>query len=354
MALLDNQLYQEDIASVANADLDWARFKNKSILITGASGMIGTFLIDVLMSKSQELHCDVYAMGRDQEKAKQRFFHYWGNDGFHFVQGDINVGLTLETSKIDYIIHAASNTHPIAYSSDPIETILTNVIGTKVLLDYASKHQCKRFVFLSSVEIYGENRKDCERFAEDYSGYIDCNTLRAGYPESKRTGEALCQAYRKQKNMDVVIMRLPRVYGPTVLMTDTKALSQFIKKGVAGENIVLKSKGKQLFSYGYVADVVSGILKGLFDGVCGEAYNIADERSDITLKELAGIVADIAKTEVIFELPDAKEQQGYSTATKALLDGKKFQSLGWKAKYDIHAGLSRTIEMLRICETLSV
>ena len=145
-------------------------------------------------------------------------------------------------AKIDYVIHAASNTHPVAYASDPIGTITANVFGTQYLLDYAKEADCKRFVFLSSVEIYGENRGDTDKFTEDYLGYIDCNTMRAGYPESKRTGEALCQAYRKQMEMDVVIPRLSRVYGPTMLMSDTKALSQFILKSVKQEDIVLKSE----------------------------------------------------------------------------------------------------------------
>ena len=246
------------------------------------------------------------------------------------------------------MIHAASNTHPVAYASDPIGTITANVFGTQYLLDYAKEAGCKRFVFLSSVEIYGENRGDTDKFAEDYLGYIDCNTMRAGYPESKRTGEALCQAYRKQKAMDVVIPRLSRVYGPTMLLSDTKALSQFILKSVKREDIVLKSEGTQEFSYAYVADCVAGILAVMMDGRDGEAYNICSKDSDVQLRDVAKQLANLADKQVVFDLPDATEQAGYSKATKATLDTTKLRTeLGFLPQYDMKTGLSHTVQVLR-------
>ena len=205
----------------------------------------------------------------------------------------------------------------------------------------------KRFVFASSVEVYGENRGDTDKFREDYCGYIDCNTLRAGYPESKRAGEALCQAYKKEKGIEVVLPRLSRTYGPTLLASDTKAISQFIHKGVDREDIVLKSEGTQLYSYSYVSDAVSGILYTMLLGENGEAYNIADEGSDITLRDLAALIAEYAGKKVVFELPDETERAGYSTATKALLDNSKIRELGWSSDVDIRKGITRTIEMLR-------
>ncbi|MBQ8007619.1 MAG: NAD-dependent epimerase/dehydratase family protein, partial [Lachnospiraceae bacterium] len=249
--------------------------------------------------------------------------------------------------KVDYILHLASNTHPMQYSTDPIGTITTNIIGLQNLLDFAVDHNATRFAFASSNEIYGENRGDVEFFDESYCGYINSNTMRAGYPESKRCGEALCQAYISQKGLDIVIPRLTRTYGPTMLMSDTKAISQFIKKGVAGEDIVLKSAGTQYYSYQYVADSVSGLLTILLDGNCGEAYNIAEESSDIMLKDLAAIIAGVNGRDVVFEIPDAVEAAGYSTATKARLDGSKLMALGWKPKYDMRSGLERTISILK-------
>ena len=345
MNIYENELYLQDIRRVTELQLPWEQLNGRSIMISGATGMIGSFLIDVLMEKGLDL--TVYALGRNAEKAQKRFARWWNDSRFVFVQCDINEGITLDAKTVDYVFHAASNTHPMAYATDPIGTITTNIIGTDNLLRFAAEHGTRRVLFASSVEVYGENRGDAEKFSEDYCGYLNCNTLRAGYPESKRAGEALCQAYIRQKGLDVVIPRLARTYGPTMLMSDTKALSQFLKKGIAGEDIVLKSEGTQLFSYTYVADAVSGVLYCLFCGECGEAYNIADSASDIMLRDLAGIIAGFAGKQVVLDLPDATERAGYSTATVAVMESERIRTLGWKAQYTIQSGLERTIRILK-------
>lgn len=349
MELYENKLYMDDVEYVANLKLPWDLFQGKSLMLSGATGMLGSFLVDVLMEKVlQGLDLDIYCLGRSIEKAQKRFSKHCKNNRIHFIPYDVNVPLFQpELGKVDYILHLASNTHPLQYSTDPIGTITANIIGLKNMLDFAVEHKAERFAFASSNEIYGENRGDQELFDEDYCGYINSNTLRAGYPESKRCGEALCQAYKAQKNMDVVIPRFTRSYGPTMLTTDTKAISQFIKKGIAGEDIVLKSAGTQMYSYTYMADAISGLLTVLLLGESGEAYNIADIRSDISLKDLAGIIANTCKKSVIFEVPDLVEAAGYSKATKARLDGDKLQSIGWKPRYSIETGISRTIEILK-------
>ena len=284
----------------------------------------------------------------DSRLAKQRFSKYANDEHLHFVQYDINHPLIRDDiGTVDFILHLASNTHPMQYATDPIGTITTNIIGLQNLLNFAVAHHTERFAFASSNEIYGENRGDSELFDEDYCGYINSNTLRAGYPESKRCGEALCQAYRVQKGLDVVIPRLTRSYGPTLQMSDTKALSQFIKKGIAGEDIVLKSAGTQYYSYSYTADSVAGLLTVLLKGESGEAYNIADVKSDIMLKDLAGIIAGNVGTKVVFEIPDALEASGYSKATKARLDGSKLRELGWEMRFSIEQGIKRTIEVMK-------
>lgn len=349
MSLLENELYREDLAYVAKLKVPWEKLNGKSILLSGATGMIGSFFIDVIMYKNSydDLNCHVYAMGRNEEKARKRFGEYWNDSLFDFVEHDVNKTMEyLEIKHIDFVLHLASNTHPMAYSTDPIGTITTNIMGVYNMLEFADRVHAKRMEFASSNEIYGENRGDVEKFDEKYLGYIDCNTMRAGYPESKRCGEALCQAYIAQKGMDVVIPRLTRSYGPTLLNSDTKALSQFLKKGLAHEDIVLKSAGTQYYSYTYVSDAVAGLITVLLCGTKGVAYNIADEASDIRLKDLAGIIAKASGTKVVFDVPEAVEAAGYSTATKARLDNKKISELGFKAKYDIESGIKRTLKIM--------
>lgn len=349
MNLLNNELYVEDLEYAARVDLPWKKLSGKSILLSGATGMIGSFFIDVIMYKNKydNLNCHVYAVGRNEDKARNRFETYWENNNFDFVQHDVNKPMDgLKLNNINYVLHLASNTHPMAYSTDPIGTITTNIMGVYNMLEFSVGAKADRMAFASSNEIYGENRGDVEKFDEKYLGYIDCNTMRAGYPESKRCGEALCQAYIAQKGLDVVIPRLTRSYGPTLLNSDTKALSQFLKKGLAHEDIVLKSAGTQYYSYTYVADAVVGLLTVLLCGEKGEAYNISDEASDIMLKDLAAIIAKASGTKVVFDVPDAVEAAGYSTATKARLDNSKITGLGFKARYDIGAGISRTLKIM--------
>lgn len=350
MNLYENTLYRQEIRMAAQRSLPWDSFRDKSVLISGATGLVGSFLIDVLMERNEQhgMNCRIYALGRSREKAQARFGARSRDPLFTFIPYDINLPFARDDlGRVDFVLHLASNTHPLQYATDPIGTITTNIIGLQNMLEFACAHSAERFAFASSNEIYGENRGDSEFFDEAYCGYIDCNTLRAGYPESKRCGEALCQAYRKQKGIDICIPRLTRSYGPTMLQADTKAISQFIKKGIAGEDIVLKSAGTQYYSYTYVADAVSGLLTVLLLGESGAAYNIADPASDITLRDLAALIAENAGTKVVFEIPDAVEAQGYSKATKARLDGTKLRALGWRPAYDIRSGIFRTMEILK-------
>lgn len=352
MKLYNNEIYQHDIESVANFE-ELNKLTGSKFLITGATGMIASVIIDILMyynntiiESSKGIH--IIAVSRNEAKARERFAAYWDSVFFTYLSQDISQSLP-ELGDVDYILHAASNTHPRVYATDPIGTITANVTGTYELLSYAAEHHCRRFLCFSSVEIYGENRKDVDKFDESYLGYIDCNTVRAGYPESKRLSESLCNAFAAQKGQDFVIGRFSRVYGPTMGQEDSKAIAQFIRRAAAGEDIVLKSEGNQLYSYTYVVDAAVAALYLLLYGKSGEAYNVADEKSEITLKELAQILADAAGSKVIFELPDAVERAGYSTATKALLDTGKITALGWIASTPIKEGLEKTVRILREC-----
>lgn len=341
-------LYEEQITEITAHELPWQKLENKTILLTGATGMIGKCLIDVIMVRNQRCHenIKIIALSRDKKLAMARLREHWENPCFKYFTCDVNEPL-MDFGTVDYIIHAASNTHPLQYANDPIGTIASNVIGTKNLLDYAVTHKTKQFCFLSSVEIYGENRGDVEKFNEEYMGYVDCNTLRAGYPESKRLGECLCNAYRQTYGLDFVVPRLSRVYGPTMLRTDSKAISQFIRSAAAGEDIILKSEGNQRYSYSFVSDAAKGILYTMLLGVSGEAYNIADSKSDISLKELAAYLAGITKSKVVFQVPKESEKRGYSVATKAMLDADKLGKLGWSASIHMEEGLKCAVESMK-------
>lgn len=337
-------LYQCELEKISRLNLPWGNFFGRTVMISGATGMIGKCLIDffMLLNTMAQTPVKIIALSRSKERAGERFSSCWENENFRHISCDVNREIP-ECGKADYIIHAASNTHPVQYAGDSIGTIASNVTGTGKLLDYAVSHGAQHFCFISSVEIYGENRGDTEKFEEQYLGYIDCNTLRAGYPESKRLGETLCNAYHQTYGLSFTIPRLSRVYGPTMLPSDTKAISQFIKKAAAGEDIILKSEGHQKFSYTFVTDAVSGILYTMRFGQPGEAYNIADEESDITLKDLASCLASLADVQVIFQLPDEKERKGYSTATKAMLDAGKLNAVGWKSRVHMTEGLAYTV-----------
>lgn len=344
----NHSLYIEDIESTAGLALDWGKLKDSSVLISGASGLIGTVIVDVIMHKNiyEGLNCKIYALGRNLNKARERFSGYLNDSRFTFTAHDVNAPLPETFGQIDYVLHLASNTHPRDYASDPVGTILTNITGLNNLLAFSVSNHIKRFMFASSVEVYGENRGDTEYFDEHYCGFIDIAKARSGYPEAKRCGETLCQSYAAQYGLDVVIPRLPRTYGATMQADDSKAAAQFIRKAVDGQDIVLKSEGTQFYSYGYAPDVVAGMFTVLFDGANGEAYNIADEASDITLRELAQIAADYSGRHVVFELPDKRESAGYSASTKAVLSGAKLKASGWRPRYDIRSGIRRTIGVL--------
>ena len=285
-------------------------------------------------------------MGRSLERLKSRFSMYLDSNLFHMIEADVTQPISLD-DKVDYIFHGASNTHPRAYATDPIGTIMTNLMGTQQVLDFAVNTNPKRIAFLSSVEIFGENRGDVDKFTEDYCGYIDCNTLRAGYPEGKRASESLCQAYIAKHDLDIVIPRICRTFGPTMLLNDSKASSQFILNAVNNEDIVLKSEGNQFFSYAYVGDVVYSLLYLLVNGKNGEAYNIAVPEFDLHLKDLAQELASLNQKKVIFDLPDEEERKGFSKASQAILASKKISTLGWNSIFELEEALKNTIEIIR-------
>ena len=224
----------------------------------------------------------------------------------------------------------ASNTHPLAYSKYPIETIMVNVKGAEQALILAEK--CNAMVIYTSTnEVYG-NSVNGESFTEDDNGRLNLSNSRSCYNESKRTCEALCQSYIAEKNVKVKIARLCRIFGPTMLESDTKASSQFIQKAIANEDIVLKSEGNQFFSYTYVADAVIGLLTILLRGEIGVPYNVSSEKTNIHLKDFAALCA---------------EEKGFSIAMTAILDNNRIKSIGFEPGYEMKDAIHRTIEIIK-------
>ena len=337
-------LYREDLDNILLLK-DIVRLRDKSFLITGATGLIGVCLIDALMLYNEQgANITIYAVGRSREKAMSRLGEYDDSPYFHFIEQDVRLPFP-SSLYVDYIIPLASNTHPLAYSQYPVETIEINVKGAEHALNKAV--ECGATVlYPSTVEVYGNARGE-DVFTEDYTGQLNLSTARSCYTESKRVAEALCQSYIAECHISVKIARLSRVFGPTMLETDTKASSQFIMNALRGENIVLKSKGEQYFSYTYVADAVAAMLYVLLHGESGMAYNISNERCDVHLKDFAGLCAKAVGKEVIFDLPSETEQKGFSIAMQAILDNSRLKNIGFKSYYDIENAICRTIDMLR-------
>jgi len=334
--------------SAALSQINWANLENKSILVTGATGLVGKCLIKVILEHNcaANSRTRIIAVGRSIEKLRERFAEYLNNSDLELYQHDVQQPWNY-TKRIDYVFHMASNTHPLQYALDPIATEMTNILGTHYLLQVVAKNQGCRFVFTSSTDIYGDNRSSKEFFEETDCGYIDCNTLRANYIEGKRASEALCNAYQKQYGVDFVIARICRIFGDTMQMEDSKAVSSFIKNAANGEDIVLKSAGTQVFSYLHVYDVVSALLKIASEGESGEAYNVAANDHCMSLKELAQTLAEIGKCNVVAGVLSEAERAGASTFQNAKLDGTKLCKLGWKAQIDLHDGLEATVNYLK-------
>lgn len=336
----EHVLYQDDITNILSIEhID--QLHNKSFLITGATGMVGVMLIDSLMALGD---VKVIAVGRSKERAKTRLGEYFENPNFEFLSHDVCEPFP-ENIVVDFIIPMASNTHPLAYSQYPIETIMINIKGVEHALNLADRCGAT-VVYTSTNEIYGNAISD-EVFTEDYNGRLNLSNSRACYNESKRTAEAICQSYIAEHSTKIKIARLCRVFGPTMLENDSKASSQFIKKAVAGEDIVLKSEGKQYFSYTYVADAVAGLLTVLLNGEIGVAYNVSSEKTNIHLKEFAQLCAECNGKNVVFDLPSEDERKGFSVAMHAILSNERIKKIGFTPKYEMKDAIERTVILLK-------
>jgi nucleoside-diphosphate-sugar epimerase len=333
--------YRDDIIKTTWLSLPWEKLDGCNILVTGATGLVGGCLIEVLMAR-REGGYQVWATGRDEERSRQCLSRFADDSRFHFLRWEATQPLDCDIP-FHYIIHAASNASPNFFATQPVETMMSNILGVRNLMKYGIRHDMHRLLYVSTGEVYGEG--DGRNFIEEYSGYVNPLLARNCYPNSKRAAETLCASYIAEYGVSCVIARPCHTYGPHFTPQDNRVYAQFIRNVLRGEDIVMKSAGTQFRSWCYVVDTVAALLYILLKGECGEAYNVADPESNISIRELAEMVASIGGRKVVVELPDAAEQAGYNLVTRSVFSVERLSRLGWGImKGSMYDKIERTIK----------
>lgn len=339
-------LYLEEL-SQAYKDLDLSELKNRSVLITGGSGLILSALVDILCyaNKKYGTNITIYLAARSENEITERFTAYKDASWLRYVHYDALKPVHFNFPA-DYIIHGASNAHPSAYITEPVETLMANVLGIKELLDYAKAVRSKRILYLSSSEVYG--RGDASKpYRENDYGFVDILNFRACYPSGKRAAETLCAAYYHEYGVETVIARPGHIYGPTATPFDSRATAQFARDVIAGRNILMKSAGTQLRSYCYEIDCATAILTILLKGKNAEAYNISNCDSIVSIRQIAEKMAELGHCNVEFEQASDAEQKSFNLMDNSSLDSQRLEGLGWHARYTLEEGVSRTIAIMK-------
>ena len=340
---IHHPLLKEEFRKIAALDLPWDALAGKAVAVTGATGLVGCYLLRALdaVSRTHNLHLRLIALCRRPEAAQERLS---GVENLALLPYDACAPLDAGF-RADYIVHAASNAHPLAFSTDPVGTMQANLLGTMRLLERI-RAAGGRLLFLSTGEIYGEN-PNLPSFGEHSFGSVDPMRFRACYPESKRAAQTLCASYVQQYGTDALVARLSYTYGPTITKENSRADAQFLRCALEKRDIVLKSTGAQVRSYCYAADSASALLTLLLRGETGEAYNVANPDCSVSIREYARTLADLAGVNLVFDLPPEAERAGYSAVTRAVLDPGKLMHLGWHAEYNLRTGLAHTLEISR-------
>lgn len=317
--------------------------KQYNVLITGASGLIGSALVKYLLEKRNngDRSLLIYAAGRDVEPLKRRF-----GDDAECIAYDALKPVTFNFN-VDVVVHAASPASPELFVKKPVETIMANVFGVREMLEYAKRTEARKVVYVSSSEVYGKMPPRESGFRENDYGFVDVLNVRSSYPIGKRAAETLCLSYAKEYGVDVSIVRPGHIYGPTASSKDRRVSSAFAWQAARGEPIVLKSAGTSLRSYTHCDDCASAIMTVVEKGLIGEAYNIANRGGVCSIRQMAEIMAD--EGGVKFKIDAAKESDiaTFNPMDNSCLDPTKLEALGWRGKIGYEDGFRQTVMALR-------
>ncbi len=344
-----NTVFQQDMEKICSADfIAWERLKDKTILVTGATGLIGSSVVNALLyaNSRRSLHLTVLALVRDPGKAAARFAAYQQDPCLRLVVGTVE-NLPAIDGPVDYILHGASQTASKAFIQQPVETIITAVQGTLNLLQLARSKQSQGMVYLSSMEAYGHPAKG-HKVTESDAGALSSLDIRNSYPISKQQCEALCCAFASEYQVPVMIARLTQTFGPGVDYDDNRIFAYLGRCVLEKQDIVLKTKGETERDYLYTADAVTGLLTILLKGSPGTAYNLADEETYCSIAEMAEMLAREAGIRVQYDLQD-HSANGYLSTLYMDLDTSRLKSLGWSVLYP--GGLSEIYRRMILCMT---
>lgn len=336
----------ERVRSLCNFDL--SVLEGKHILITGATGLIGSCLIRILAHWNLGVH--ITAVVRNLEKA-QKLFKDLEYQDLSYIVSDISDTFCVP-QPVDYLIHAANQTSSKAFVDAPVETILTAIKGTQNMLEIAREKQVKSFVYLSSMEAYGAPQTD-EKILESHGCNINTMETRSSYPESKRMCESLCRAYYAQYGVPTKVIRLSQTFGPGLSYNDGRVPAEFARCVIENKNIILRTDGKTKRSYLYVADAVTAVLAILLQGASGEAYNATNEATYCSIREMANLVAEKCANgricvDICIEDPN---KFGFAPTLCMNLDTTKLRALGWLPGYDLEDTFHRTILSMKAAHT---
>lgn len=337
-------LLREELERIAALHLPLDRLADKSVAITGATGLVGGYLARALdaVRRVHGLRLRLIFPCRNPGAARLRLSDVGDAE---FVPYEARLPLEADL-QADYIVHAASNAHPLAFSADPVGTMQANLLGTLHLLEQA-RRSGGRLVLISTGEIYGENPGLPDGFDETHFGSVDPMNVRSCYPESKRAAETLCASYARQYGVNALAARLTYVYGGLITAQNSRADAQFLRNALGGQDIVLKSSGSQLRSYCYAADAASALLTLMLLGQPATAYNVSNPDCTASIRHYAETLAELSGVRLRFDLPAETERQGYSTVSRAVLKADRLMKLGWRARYDLREGLRRTLAIAR-------